>query len=305
MTGPAVEPVSLLSIKEYLHANSGSLADNLTPTQSIPPGSHSIAAAYSLEGAAAEVLGYNSLVVLDAGTNGTGGTVDVKLQHRDDAADAWEDVTSGAFAQVTTANDNAAYEKQYTGDKRWLRPVATVVGAACSFGVSIILEAPTSSEDDLLTALITMAREYCEGFLGRQLITATWQMWLDYWPDKDYIQILLPPLQSVTSIKYYDTADTEATMTASDYFVDTKSQPGRVSLAYGCSWPSTTLRPANGICIEFVAGYGDTAADVPAMAVNAIKLKVKLEHEYLTPAEAEQYQKAIERLLWMDRIVFL
>lgn len=303
ISAPTIEPITLTQIKEFLRLDSGTLADNLTPVQSIPPGSHAIAVSYSLTGTAVEVLEYNSIVLLDAGTNGTGGTVDVKLQHRDDVADVWEDVTSGAFAQVTTANDNTIYEKQYTGGKRWLRVVSTVAGAACEFGVSIIKEAPTSDEDDLLTALIITAREYCEGLQNRAYITQIWQLWLDDWPCGDYIRVPLPPLQDINSIKYYDTTNTEATMDEDDYFIDDKSEPGRVVLAYGSTWPTTTLRPANAVCVEFVAGYGDSAADIPAKVIQAIKLKAKTDYEYLTPDEVKLYQKTIERLLWLDRIV--
>ena len=87
-------------------------------------------------------------------------------------------------------------------------------------------------------------------------------MWLDEFPPNDYIEIPLPPLQSITSIKYYDTTDTEATMAASDYIVDTTGFVGRVVLADGKSWPSTSLRPAKGICIEFVCGYTTYSATV-------------------------------------------
>jgi len=306
ITAPALEPVSLVQSKEFLRLDSGSLADNLTPVQSIAPGSHNIAAAYSLVGAAVDVLGYNSIVFLDAGANGEGGTIDVKLQHRDDVTDAWEDVTGGAFTQVTTANDSQVYELQYTGGKRWLRVVATVADATCEFGVSIVKEAPTSAEDTLLTALITTAREYCEGFQNRAYITQTWQLWLDGWPSGDCIRIPLPPLQSVASIKYYDIADTEAVITASDYFVDDKSEPGRIILAYGRTWPTITLRPANAVCVEFIAGYRDVV-EVPQRVKQAILLLVGHWYENreasLTGAISREIEFAVKTLLSLDRVV--
>lgn len=112
-----------------------------------------------------------------------------------------------------------------------------------------------TDEDNLIRALIPSARRYCEGFLNRALLTQTWDLWLDAFPGKDHIDIPLPPLQSVTHIKYYDTDGTEATMDSADYIVDAVSEPGRIVLAYGESWPSTILRPAKGVVMRFVAGY--------------------------------------------------
>ena len=120
----------------------------------------------------------------------------------------------------------------------------------------------TTAEDALITALITAAREYCEGFQNRAYLEQTFELWLDDWPYRDCIAIPRPPLQSVTSIKYYGTDNAEYTMTAADYFVDTKNEPGRVSLAYSKTWPTTTLRPANGALVTFTAGYASYAGTV-------------------------------------------
>lgn len=307
ITAPVIEPVSLAEVKAHLRIDSTSFVDDLVPVQSIAPGSHDIAAAYSLKGAGVNVMGYSAMVILDAGANGAGGTVDVKIQESDTNVDAdYEDVAGGAFAQVTEANDNAVYKLAYTGTKQYIRPVVTVAGAACSFGVSILKDAATSPEDDLLTALIVAAREYCEGFQNRQYITATWDLWLDNFPAGACIRIPLPPLQSVTSIKYYDTANVEAILPLTDYFIDDKSEPGRVALAYGKSWPSTTLRPVNGVCIEFVAGYGLTTA-VPKKVKQAILLLIG--HWYMNREAAingsvsKEIEFAVHALLRMERLV--
>jgi uncharacterized phiE125 gp8 family phage protein len=112
-----------------------------------------------------------------------------------------------------------------------------------------------ADEDVLISALITAAREYCEGFQNRAYLTQTWELWLDNFPVRDYIKLPQPPLQSVDSIKYYSTDNTEYTMDQADYFVDPKNEPGKVGLAYGKRWPSITLRPFNAVCVQFVAGY--------------------------------------------------
>lgn len=302
-TAPTVEPVSLAEAKTHLRLDSGYITDNIESEQSIAPGAHVIAAAYSLVGTAIEVLGYDVMVELVCGTNEAGGTVDVKLQDSDDNT-TFTDVASGAFTQVTTANDNATYEKAYTGGRRYLKVVSTVGTATCSFGVNIILRGGDSTEDTLLSSLITAAREYCEGFQNRAYINQAWELWLDEWPDKDYLEIPKPPLSSITSIKYYDVDDTEYTLDSSSYYVDVISEPGWVVLNNGYSWPSTTLRPANGVCITFVAGYGASSSYVPAKVRQAMLLLIGHYYEHreaVSDKSMTQVPMAVDSLLWLDR----
>jgi len=270
VTAPSIEPVTLLTVKNHLRIDSTTFADAVTTVQSISPGDHAVASNYSLVGTGVDVSNHDAVVNLVSGTNGSGGTVDVKIQESDDDS-TYTDWTGGAFDQVTEANDNATYEKEYTGTKQYIRAVATVATATCDFGVSVLKYAPTTAEDTLLTRLISAARNVVEQvILKRSLITQTWGYYLDEWPDVDYIELPYPPLQSVSSIKYTDSDDNETTLSTDDYDVDTVSEPGRVKLKYGKSWPSVTLRPMNPICLEYVSGYGDERSDIPEPIIQAI-----------------------------------
>lgn len=163
-----------------------------------------------------------------------------------------------------------------------------------------------ADEDTQINSYILAAREYVEGFQNRALVTQTWDLWLDGWPCIDRFSMPLPPLQSVTTIKYYDTDNAEATLATTEYFVDDKSEPGRIVLAYGKSWPSTNLRPANGVAVRFVAGYG-LAAAVPQKVKQAMLLLVTLMYEKRLPVVegkiVGEVPFAVSSLLWLDRIV--
>jgi len=159
-------------------------------------------------------------------------------------------------------------------------------------------------EDTLLSSLISTARQYCESFQRRAYLTQTWELWLDAFPVIDHIDVPLPPLQTVTSIKYYDTANTEYTLAGSVYFTDAKSQPGRISLNYGEGWPSTALRPVNAVCITFVCGYGAAADAVPVKSLYAMKLLIGHYYENREAVSQSQLYPApmsIDALLWQDR----
>jgi len=308
VTPPAIEPVSLAELKDHLRIDSGELADTLSVEQTILAGSHGIIAGYGLVGAAVDVLGYSVLAILAAGTCGGGGTVDVKLQ---DSADniTWTDVVGGAFVQVTPANDETAYELAYAGSKRYLRAVSTVAGAASEFGAAFILRAPVSLEDSLLSGFITAAREWCEGFQNRAYITQTWELLLDKFPDS-VIQIPLPPLQwaiaTDMSITYYDTALAPHVIATADYQVDVDSYKGRVCPAYGKSWPTTVLRPMNGVVVQYKAGYGDAANSVPEMVRLAIKVLAGHMYENREATDTKEHPEvpfAVHSLLGLDGIL--
>lgn len=169
------------------------------------------------------------------------------------------------------------------------------------------LEEDEHEEDEYIEDLIKAARKDCEAFQNRAYITQTWELWLDGWPDGDEIKIPLPPLASVSSVKYYDTSDSEATFSSDYYFVDSKSEPGRVVLKDGQSWPTTTLRPANGVCVTFVAGYGAASA-VPENIKRAILLLIGHLYENRETVQTTGMNVSIlpmgaEHLLWKDRVM--
>ena len=269
-TAPTVEPISKAELKQHIRLTSGSLADNMTTEQSIAPGDHVVAAAYTLVGASIDVLGYDVLVNLNSGTNGSGGKVDVKLQDSEDET-TWTDVTSGAFTQVTEANDNAIQEKAYTGPKHYLRVLSTVATATCDFAVDVVKYAIYSTEDDLLDTYIVSAREHIENICG-PLVTQTWDSYLNAWPVVDFILLPKFRLQSVTSVVSTDPDDADTTLSSDDYIVDLVSDYGRIKMKSGKSYTSGDLKEINAIKVTAIYGYGDAGTDVPQNLRLAIKL---------------------------------
>ena len=304
VTPPAVEPVSLLELKEHLRLESGSLEEDLSAEISIPPGSHPIIPAYGLEGAGVEVLSVRALVLLEAGECGSGGTVDVKLQDSDDGI-VYADVSGGAFSQVSEANDLTVYSKYYGAGRRYVRGAATVAGAACEFSVTVVKNAPQGTEDLLLAAFITAAREYGEGFQNRAFITQSWELSFDRFPESPF-QVPFAPLQSVESITCYDAADAPHVIDPGDYQVDTGGFVGRVALRSGKSWPAVSLRPLSGVVIGFTAGYGDAGSDVPEKTRLAIKLLAGHLYENREASDTREHYTmpmAVDSLLGLERIV--
>ena len=118
-------------------------------------------------------------------------------------------------------------------------------------------------EDHVLEQYLSAARMYAETTLcWRAFITQDLELVFDRWPGRYQQEVRLPrpPLQEVLSVKYKDRDNVEHTIHEDDYIVDVDSEPGRVIPV--TSWPSG-LAKANGIRIQYRAGYGDTPDDVP------------------------------------------
>lgn len=308
-TAPTVEPVSLQDQKEHLLLDSGSFDDNIDPQQSIVPASHGVVVGYTNVGTGIDVLGYSATVILSSGTNEATGTADVKIQDSDDNI-TFADWTGGAFTQVTTANDNAIQKIEYTGSRQYIRVVAQILSAACAFGVEITKYSSDITQDSILSMLITAARERAETITQRKFITQTWNGYLlSFSSEEDFFEIPFGKLQSVTTLKYTDSDGTETTMTVTTaYLVDSSSEPGRIVLPYGVSWPSFVPYPITPIDLEFVCGYGDAASDVPAGIKTAIKMMVEdtfnsrdAKHELLSGGDVIA-NKTVMDLLWPYRL---
>ena len=148
-----------------------------------------------------------------------------------------------------------------------------------------------SVDDARLETLIAVAREVVEIDARRSLISQTWTLECDNWPPL-YLELPMPPLASVTSIKYVDTGGTQQTWSSAEYEVDTSSEPGIVRLAYGQSFPDIR-GDERGIEVIYVAGYGTTASSVPDMLKHAIKLQAEMQYDCPTPELEAAYNRIV------------
>ena len=125
-------------------------------------------------------------------------------------------------------------------------------------------------EDEAIEQLITRARLHIQKETGRGILVSTWKLTLDWFPAVIYLRY--PPVQTVASITYYDTAGTSTTLSADDYIYDLQSEMARITPAYGKTWPSIQSRIA-AVTVNYTAGYA-TAAAVPEPIKHAMLLLV-------------------------------
>jgi len=132
----------------------------------------------------------------------------------------------------------------------------------------------TSDDDDALIALLArVAREYGQARQWRQIIPATYILYLDKFPN-GVIELPYPPAISVTSVKYYNTDNTLTTF--SNYETDVNSEPARIRPVSGESWPEVYDK-LNAVEITYSAGYdnSDKMRSLPDSTRQAMMLMIK------------------------------
>lgn len=144
------------------------------------------------------------------------------------------------------------------------------------------------TRDAVITARITSARRWAENHCRRAFITQTWTLYADAF---DSVFDLMADLQTVSTVKYYDSDGTLQTLAADQYLADTVNS--RLYPAYGVSWPSTRDR-VNAVEIEHVSGYG-LASFVPQEIKEAIMFII---------GHWENYQSSIEGAVRISTIPY-
>ncbi len=96
----------------------------------------------------------------------------------------------------------------------------------------------------------------------------TLRLALDGWPaDDGVIRLWRPPVQSVTSVQYYDADGALQTVPDTDYVAVLDVSPPVIVPAPGKNWAGS-LRAFSAVRVTYIAGYGNAAA----VAANAADL---------------------------------
>ena len=132
------------------------------------------------------------------------------------------------------------------------------------------LRIETTADDTLIASLIATARQQIERTLSLALVTQSWSLFLDAWPNTATpIEIRVTPITALTAVRTFAPDDTPTTLPLADFQLDRASTPPRLVHRRGTTL-TAPLRRLNAIEIAFTAGFGATPADVPAPIRQAI-----------------------------------
>jgi uncharacterized phiE125 gp8 family phage protein len=162
-------------------------------------------------------------------------------------------------------------------------------------------------DDDVIAALVTAARSYAEAQTRRALITQSWRLTRDAWPETGRIAVRPAPLQSLEAARVHDGGSEPVVLDVAGFFPDVAGS----QLVFAPSYESWALpRPgrAAGIELDVTLGYGDAAVDVPEPLRQAIRLLIGHWYEnrgLVAPGTATVLPATVPALLAPYRMVSL
>ena len=152
-------------------------------------------------------------------------------------------------------------------------------------------------DNALVLAYLTAARQAAETALQRGLFTQTRVVQCSNFAETVWLPYAAP-LQSVTSIQYYDANDVSQTLDSSYYVVETQGEPGCVSRAPAMAWPSLSAERRMPVTITYVCGWTDPAL-IPESIKQGIRYYVAaLDADRTGAGDGEAGRKAAEQV-WM------
>jgi uncharacterized phiE125 gp8 family phage protein len=164
-----------------------------------------------------------------------------------------------------------------------------------------------ADEDVLINSLIVTSRMTIESALGLALISQTWTLVRDAWPQGSTVKLPIRPVQSINSARVLSATGVPTNLAPADYVLEGQGTPPRF-VRTGWSWPQPG-KVAGGIEISFVAGYGPNPSDVPSPIRQALLLLITHWYEHRDPIEfgtnEANIPKAVSDLLASFRTVKL
>jgi uncharacterized phiE125 gp8 family phage protein len=153
----------------------------------------------------------------------------------------------------------------------------------------------TQDDDNaLVNAYLMAAREAAEQYMGRALFTQTRTLKLSDFADVIWLPYAAP-LQSVTSVQYYDADGSQQTLSTTYYEVDTTCEPGRVIRKPDQDWPEVQSDKLMPVTITYVCGWSSVDS-IPELIKQGMRLSIASMDQDRTGIDSSNSRRAAESL---------
>lgn len=174
------------------------------------------------------------------------------------------------------------------------------------------LRVDATTEDAMISALISAAREHVERFTRRTLIYTGYRLTLDTFPGWEDIE--LPRSAAISAaantlagidyetprIRYWNADGDQITMVENDtYELLLDDNPPRIVTPALMIWPITYAGQRGAVEVDFVAGYGAAGNTVPPMLKQAVRMMVAhwYEHREAVGTVGQEVPLAVDSIL--------
>jgi uncharacterized phiE125 gp8 family phage protein len=169
------------------------------------------------------------------------------------------------------------------------------------------LRVTSDVDNTIITNLIKVARRHAEKILWKALASTTFELVMDKFPCGE-IELPMPPVESVESIKYTNSDEDEVEWD-DDNYIFYNSEPAIIIPAYGLSYPTFTPYPIGAVKIRYIAGYKTGSTDpnllIPEEYRQAMLLLIGHLYEHREEVAEEVLKNipaGVQSLLFPDRI---
>lgn len=112
---------------------------------------------------------------------------------------------------------------------------------------------------------------------------------------RQYLPLPFPPLQSVTSIEYYDVVDNLQTLAAADYDVQTPTRGlGRIVFQADYVFPNLNTDRPDPVIVTCVTGWGGS---VPSVAKVGVRMMCEAIYDG-SPAKRDEARRVLQPLVY-------
>lgn len=159
------------------------------------------------------------------------------------------------------------------------------------------LSGAINAPDDELRRMLDDAVVEAEIVTRRRFLTQTWDQSFDAFCNP--LVLRYPPLRSITSVKYVDTAGVTQTVSTDIYEAGDEDGIGIVRLKYLQLWPTGVRSHPDSVIVQFECGYGDTS-DVPETIKRAIRVHAA---HHFENREGQSMGNTFTKILFPYRVV--
>lgn len=158
------------------------------------------------------------------------------------------------------------------------------------------LKVDDDAEDGLITTLIGAARLHIEGVTGRALVAQSWRKVIHAWPESRMVRLPVGPVSAIAAINAVDESGASHEIGLEAFSLD-----GDMLVVPAVVMGMPRLQSRQGIEIDYLAGFGDAAEDVPADLRTALLGLVAHWHEHrdtvIAPGSGAVVPSGFDRLV--------